>query len=105
MNQEIFDWVLLLGRWLHITTAITWIGTSIFFMWLDRTFEFNENSKSQGHVGDLWMVHGGGFYHVEKLQMGPTKVPNHLHWFGRCRIHHCPADHRSGCPAHFQRGQ
>jgi uncharacterized membrane protein/plastocyanin len=81
MDQEIFDWLLLLGRWLHITTAITWIGTSIFFMWLDRTFEQNANSKNPGHVGDLWMVHGGGFYHVEKLLMGPTKVPEHLHWF------------------------
>jgi uncharacterized membrane protein/plastocyanin len=81
MNQDIFEWILLLVRWLHITVAVTWIGTSIFFMWLDRSFEFNEKSQSPGHVGDLWMVHGGGFYHVEKLLMGPTKVPEHLHWF------------------------
>lgn len=81
MNQDIFEWILLLVRWLHITVAVTWIGTSIFFMWLDRSFEFNEKSKSPGHVGDLWMVHGGGFYHVEKLLMGPTKVPDNLHWF------------------------
>ncbi len=81
MNQDIFDWILLLVRWLHITVAVTWIGTSIFFMWLDRSFEFNAESKRPGHVGDLWMVHGGGFYHVEKLQMGPTKVPEKLHWF------------------------
>jgi uncharacterized membrane protein/plastocyanin len=81
MNQDIFDWILLLVRWLHITVAVTWIGTSIFFMWLDRSFEFNKNSTRPGHVGDLWMLHGGGFYHVEKLLMGPTKVPEHLHWF------------------------
>jgi uncharacterized membrane protein/plastocyanin len=81
MNQDIFDWILLLVRWLHITVAVTWIGTSIFFMWLDRSFEFNEKSTSPGHVGDVWMVHGGGFYHVEKLLMGPTKVPERLHWF------------------------
>ncbi len=81
MYQDLFDWVLLLVRWLHITVAVTWIGTSIFFMWLDRSFEFNAESKRPGHVGDLWMVHGGGFYHVEKLQMGPTKVPERLHWF------------------------
>jgi uncharacterized membrane protein/plastocyanin len=81
MNQDIFEWILLLVRWLHITVAVTWIGTSIFFMWLDRSFEFNKDSKSPGHMGDLWMVHGGGFYHVEKLLMGPTKVPEHLHWF------------------------
>ncbi len=81
MNQEIFEWVQLLGRWLHITVGITWIGTSIFFMWLDRSFVRNPDSKNPGHVGDLWMVHGGGFYHVEKLLMGPTAVPKELHWF------------------------
>ncbi len=81
MNQEIFEWVQLLGRWLHIMVGITWIGTSIFFMWLDRSFARNPDSKNPGHVGDLWMVHGGGFYHVEKLLMGPTPVPKDLHWF------------------------
>lgn len=81
MNQDVFDWLLLLVRWLHITVAVTWIGTSIFFMWLDRTFEKNPASQRPGHVGELWMVHGGGFYHVEKLLMGPTKVPEKLHWF------------------------
>ncbi len=81
MNQDLFDWILLLVRWLHITVAVTWIGTSIFFMWLDRSFEKNPNATRAGHIGDLWMVHGGGFYHVEKLQMGPTAVPKHLHWF------------------------
>lgn len=81
MDREIFDWMLLLTRWLHITVAITWIGTSFFFMWLDRSFVFNAESKREGHIGDLWMVHGGGFYHVEKLMMGPTQVPETLHWF------------------------
>ncbi len=50
-------------------------------MWLDRTLKANLDSIKPGHVGELWMVHGGGFYHVEKLLMGPTKVPDHLHWF------------------------
>jgi uncharacterized membrane protein/plastocyanin len=81
VSQDIFEWTLLLARWLHITVAVTWIGTSIFFMWLDRTFEPNPEAKNEGHVGELWMVHGGGFYRVEKLLMGPTKIPAHLHWF------------------------
>lgn len=81
MDSEIFEWILLLVRWLHITVAVTWIGTSIFFMWLDRTLKFNPEKNTDGHVGELWMVHGGGFYHVEKKLMGPTKVPEHLHWF------------------------
>ncbi len=70
-----------MGRWLHITVAVAWIGTSIFFMWLDRSFEVNAESKNTGHVGEVWMVHGGGFYRVEKLLIGPTKIPEHLHWF------------------------
>lgn len=78
---ELSEWLLLLGRWLHILVGITWIGTSIFFMWLDRTLEPNPQTKREGHLGELWMVHGGGFYHVEKLQMGPTPVPPLLHWF------------------------
>ncbi|MBC7429842.1 MAG: urate hydroxylase PuuD [Bacteriovorax sp.] len=81
MNQDFYEWLLLFGRWLHITVAVTWIGTSIFFMWLDRTFQKNMDSTNPAHVGEVWMVHGGGFYHVEKLLMGPTKVPKELHWF------------------------
>lgn len=81
MSQELYDWLLLIGRWVHITTAVTWVGTSIFFMWLDRSFVVNPDAKAEGHVGELWMVHGGGFYKVEKLLMGPTKVPEVLHWF------------------------
>jgi uncharacterized membrane protein/plastocyanin len=81
MNEDLYEWLLLLGRWLHITVAVTWIGTSIFFMWLDRTFQKNRESTKEGHLGEVWMVHGGGFYHVEKLMMGPTKVPENLHWF------------------------
>ncbi len=72
MSQEVYDWILLVTRWLHITTAVAWIGTSIFFMWLDRTI-------AKG--GELWMVHGGGFYQVKKMLMGTVKVPEELHWF------------------------
>jgi len=81
MNQDLFEWILLFARWLHITTAVVWIGESIFFLFLDRTLERNPNSPNEGHVGELWMVHGGGFYNVEKMLMGPTKVPQVLHWF------------------------
>ncbi len=81
IDQEIMDWMLLLGRWVHITVAVSWIGTSVFFMWMDRTFVQNPETNREGHIGDLWMVHGGGFYKVEKMLMGPTKVPSILHWF------------------------
>lgn len=81
MDQQVFEWLLIVVRWVHITVGVTWIGTSIFFMWLDRTFVKIPESETPGHLGELWMVHGGGFYRVEKLQMGPTKVPSILHWF------------------------
>jgi len=81
LDSDLFEWLLLIGRWTHITVAVTWIGTSVFFMWLDRSFSFNERSNREGYVGELWMVHGGGFYRVEKLLMGPTKAPEVLHWF------------------------
>jgi uncharacterized membrane protein/plastocyanin len=71
MNQDLFEWLLLFLRWLHIVVGISWIGASIFFMWLDRTLK----------NGELWMVHGGGFYRVNKLLMGAVKVPKDLHWF------------------------
>ena len=64
MNQDFYEWILLIGRWLHITVAVTWIGTSIFFMWLDRTFQRNIVATNEGHVGEVCMVHGCGFYHV-----------------------------------------
>lgn len=81
MDQQVFEWLLIVTRWVHITVGVTWIGTSIFFMWLDRSFVRIPESETEGHLGELWMVHGGGFYRVEKLQMGPTKVPKILHWF------------------------
>ncbi len=80
MSQDLFEWMLIFVRWIHITVGICWIGTSIFFMWLDRSFE-KVPGTPDSHIGELWMVHGGGFYRVEKLQMGPTKVPDVLHWF------------------------
>lgn len=80
MNQDLFEWILIVVRWVHITVGICWIGTSIFFMWLDRSFK-KVPGTPDSHIGQLWMVHGGGFYKVDKLQMGPTKVPEELHWF------------------------
>ncbi len=81
MSQNLFEWTLLLVRWVHIVAGISWIGESIYFMWLDRSLVKNPENKHPGHVGELWMVHGGGFYKVDKLLIGPTKVPKDVHWF------------------------
>ena len=81
MWAHFYEWMTMLVRWLHITAAMMWIGTSFFFMWLDRSVVPQKNPKRQGHIGELWMVHGGGFYQVEKMLLGPNEVPTVLHWF------------------------
>jgi uncharacterized membrane protein len=66
------DWANLLLRWTHFIVGIAWIGTSFYFIWLDRAF---------GSDGSLWMVHSGGFYEVEKRRPSPGDLPPVLHWF------------------------
>lgn len=61
-----------------------WIGTSLYFVWLDSSFEplqDKEKSTSKKIDGEVWMVHGGNFYHVEKRKFGPGEMPKNLHWF------------------------
>ena len=74
------DWANLLLRWTHFIAGIAWIGSSFYFIWLDRTLTAPAAPKT-GVEGDLWMVHSGGFYQVEKRRPGPGEVPPVLHWF------------------------
>jgi uncharacterized membrane protein len=67
------DWANLLLRWTHFIAGIAWIGSSFYFIWLDRAIG--------GATGGLWMVHSGGFYQVERRRPGPGEVPPVLHWF------------------------
>ena len=80
MELIIQDWLSLLLRWLHIITAIAWIGGSFFFIWLDLSLRRKEG-MDKGVQGDTWMVHGGGFYHAEKWLVAPANLPKELHWF------------------------
>ena len=66
MELIIQDWVSLLLRWLHIITAIAWIGGSLFFIWLDLSLR-RKNGMDKNIQGETWMVHGGGFYHAQKF--------------------------------------
>lgn len=79
MEAYIADWLNLVIRWLHVITGIAWIGSSFFFNWLDMSLEKPED-KSSKVEGSLWMVHGGGFYNMEKLQLAPDEIPPRLHW-------------------------
>ena len=74
------DWANLLLRWTHFIAGIAWIGSSFYFIWLDRTLTAPAIARP-GVEGDLWMVHSGGFYQVEKRRPGPGEVPPVLHWF------------------------
>jgi len=74
------DWVHLLLRWGHFLAGIMWIGTSLYFVWMDSSFEPLAEPK-KGIDGELWMVHGGNFYHVEKRRFGAGEMPKNLHWF------------------------
>ena len=82
MELHILDWVNFLFRWLHVITAIAWIGASFYFVWLDLNLETPpEWKENKGIKGDLWAFHGGGIYEVAKYELAPEKMPGTLHWF------------------------
>ncbi|HEX5738779.1 MAG TPA: urate hydroxylase PuuD [Hydrogenophaga sp.] len=83
METYLLDWANLLLRWLHVIVAIAWIGSSFYFVFLDSSLTppEDEQLKQDGVSGELWAVHGGGFYHPVKFAVSPPKLPEHLHWF------------------------
>ena len=83
MESYLLDWANLLLRWLHVITAIAWVGSSFYFVFLDSSLTTPEDEKlrAEGATGELWAVHGGGFYHPVKYAVRPPKLPGHLHWF------------------------
>jgi uncharacterized membrane protein len=80
MDVSLGDWVNLLLRWIHLIAGIAWIGSSFFFMWLDSHL-VDPSRPSPETEGELWMVHSGGFYFVEKKLLKPGWLPAPLHWF------------------------
>jgi uncharacterized membrane protein len=84
MAPYLLDWANLLLRWAHVVFAIAWIGSSFYFVWLDNhlTPPVDEDLKARGVNGELWAVHGGGFYNPQKYFVGPRRMPSGtLHWF------------------------
>jgi uncharacterized membrane protein len=83
METYLLDWANLLLRWLHVIVAIAWIGSSFYFVFLDSSLTppEDEQLKKDGVSGELWALHGGGFYHPVKFAVSPPKLPEHLHWF------------------------
>ena len=80
MEIDFLAWGNLAVRWLHLIAGISWIGASFYFVWLDNSLR-PPNPPKQGVGGELWAVHGGGFYHNEKFLIAPPELPEHLHWF------------------------
>lgn len=82
MESYYLDWANLLLRWLHVITAIAWIGASFYFVMLDSSLEKPKDQESldKGVGGEQWAVHGGGFYNSQKYLLSPKKLPEHLHW-------------------------
>ncbi|NDV89908.1 hypothetical protein GTH32_01695 [Alteromonas sp. 345S023] len=77
-----FDWFSLFIRWFHVIAGVAWIGASFYFIWLDNNLRTPPQWKQdKGIKGDLWAIHGGGFYEVAKYAYGPEKMPETLHWF------------------------
>ena len=75
----LLDWLDLVVRWIHIIVGIAWIGTSFYFNWLDSRLD--RELKNDTIDGELWSVHSGGFYHINKLKGPPKSFPKELHWF------------------------
>ncbi len=83
MEAYIVDWLNILGRWVHFITGIAWIGSSFYFIWLDNHLDAPQQvaDDEKGVGGELWSVHGGGFYHAQKYRVAPRNLPETLHWF------------------------
>ncbi len=75
-----WDWMSFAVRWLHVITAIAWIGSSFYFVALDLGLRKRPDLPEGAH-GEEWQVHGGGFYHIQKYLVAPANLPDHLIWF------------------------
>ncbi len=80
MEAHVIEWLNLSVRWIHIITGIAWIGASFYFIFLENNLNRTENLREE-LAGNLWAVHGGGFYYLEKYKHSPQTIPEDLHWF------------------------
>ena len=83
MESYFLDWANLLLRWVHVITAIAWIGSSFYFVFLDNNLlkPKSPDLLEKGVDGAMWAVHGGGFYNPQKYMVAPKVIHSKLHWF------------------------
>jgi len=79
VEAHLLEWLNLSVRWVHMITGVAWIGASFYFVWLENNL--NRVNPKDGLSGDLWAIHGGGIYHLEKYKLAPPTMPDNLHWF------------------------
>jgi uncharacterized membrane protein len=77
---HLMEWLNIIVRVMHITFGIAWIGASFYFVFLENALNRTEGVRDE-LAGNLWAVHGGGFYYLEKYKVAPKTIPKHLHWF------------------------
>ena len=80
MESHLMEWLNIVVRVMHITFGIAWIGASFYFVFLENALNRTENVRDE-LAGNLWAIHGGGFYYLEKYKTAPKVIPKHLHWF------------------------
>jgi len=73
------EWLNLIVRWLHIIYGIAWIGASFYFIFLENALE-RQGVRAE-LSGNIWAIHGGGIYYLEKYKTAPKELPKYLHWF------------------------
>lgn len=79
---QLHEWAAILVKVAHIIAGIAWIGASLYFVWLENSLQkVDEAKQEKGVAGELWALHGGGFYEVQKYALAPPEMPEKLHWF------------------------
>ncbi|HMI79982.1 MAG TPA: urate hydroxylase PuuD, partial [Ferruginibacter sp.] len=77
---HLMEWMNIITRLMHITFGIAWIGASFYFVFLENALNRTKDVRDE-LAGNLWAIHGGGFYYLEKYKVAPKTIPKHLHWF------------------------
>jgi len=80
IGPHVLDWLHLVIRWAHVVFGIAWIGASFYFIFLENSLNRTEDLRDE-LAGNLWAIHGGGFYYIEKYKIAPGEIPKTLHWF------------------------
>src|SRR6478752_3233709 len=80
LESHLMEWLNIVIRLMHITFGIAWIGASFYFVFLENALNRTEDVRDE-LAGNLWAVHGGGFYYLEKYKVAPNTIPKQLHWF------------------------